>query len=49
MADFKWEGNTKEIFDKAVGLSPKPFQKQAQKAMTEAMVKKIGEDGTVTE
>jgi len=49
MADFTWEDNTKEIFDKAVSLPPAPFRKTTENSITEALVAKIGEQGTVTE
>ena len=49
MADFNWEDNTEEIFDKVVSLTPKPFQKMTVKGISEALVKRIGEGGSVTE
>ena len=49
MAEFSWEDNTKEIFDKAVSLPPAPFRKATEKSITEALTSKIGENGTVTE
>ncbi|MFC1670116.1 hypothetical protein ACFL20_06950 [Spirochaetota bacterium] len=49
MADLNWEGNTKEIYELATGLSPGPFRKKAEEAMIAAITEKVGEGGTVTE
>ena len=49
MAELNWEGNTKEIFDVSTGLTPGPFRKKAQQMMMEAIIKRVGEGGTVTE
>jgi len=49
MADFTWEDNTKEIFDKTISLPPAPFRKTTENSLIEALVEKIGEEGTVTE
>ncbi len=49
MAEFTWEDNTKEIFDKCVEMAPGPFRKITEKSLLEALEKKIGDGGTVTE
>ncbi|OGL39394.1 MAG: hypothetical protein A2042_05790 [Candidatus Schekmanbacteria bacterium GWA2_38_11] len=49
MADFVWEGKTKEMYDKLISNSPKPFQEMTRKRMTESLTKKVGDGGTVTQ
>ena len=49
MADFTWEENSKAIFDTACKLAPKPFQQITKKSLNEALEKRIGEGGSVTE
>ena len=49
MDNIQWEGNTKEIFDTAVSLAPKPFRNITKKGLSEAIEKRVGSDGTVTE
>ncbi len=49
MVNFNWEDNTKEIFDMAVSTPPAPFRKITEQSITEALIGKVGEEGTVTE
>ena len=49
MADFKWEDNTKEIFELVTSLSPKPFRKRTIEMLTGALEAKVGADQPVTE
>lgn len=49
MAELKWEGNSKEMFDKLIESSPKPFRAMTEKKMLEGLEKKAGEGGAVTE
>ena len=49
MADFNWEGNTKEIFDLITSLSPKPFRKRTIQMLSDALEAKVGKDQPVTE
>ncbi|MEI6125231.1 MAG: hypothetical protein WCQ99_01625 [Pseudomonadota bacterium] len=49
MADLKWEGNSKVMFDKMIESSPKPFRAMTEKKLTEALVAKAGDGGAVTE
>ncbi len=48
MADLTWEGNSKQMFDKLVESSPKPFRAMTEKKLMEAITGKAG-DGAVTE
>ena len=48
MAEFAWDGNSKEIFDKMISGSPKPFQEMTRKRATEALTTKVGDGGTIT-
>jgi len=49
MPNFKWEKKTKEIFELLTSSSPGPFRKKTIQVLEGALVKRIGEDGTVTE
>ena len=49
MAEFKWEENTKEIYEKCINLAPGPFRKITKKTLDECLTKKLGDGGTVTE
>jgi len=49
MAELNWQGNTKEMFDKLIESSPKPFRAMTEKKMQEGLEKKAGEGGAVTE
>lgn len=49
MSNFKFEDNTGEIYKLVLALSPGPFRKRATQMLNEALVKRIGEDGQVTE
>ncbi len=49
MTDFKWEGNTKEIFDLITSLSPKPFRQRTIQMLTDALEAKVGNENPVTE
>ena len=49
MAELKWEGNSKQMFDKLIESSPKPFRAMTEKKMQEGLEKKAGESGAVTE
>lgn len=49
MADLNWDGNTKEIYDKVLAMTPAPFRKLSEKNLTEAIVRRVGDGGTVTE
>jgi len=49
MAEFIWEGSTKEMYDKLITGSPKPFQEMTRKRLTETLTTKVGEGGKVTQ
>jgi len=49
MAELNWQGNSKEMFEKLIESSPKPFRAMTEKKMLEGMEKKAGEGGAVTE
>ncbi len=49
MTDFKWEGNTKEIFDLITSLSPKPFRQRTIQMLSDALEAKVGAENSVTE
>ena len=49
MANLTFEGNTEEILETATKLTPGPFREKSKAMMIEALIKKVGEDGTVTE
>ena len=49
MADYTWEDNTRDIFDKAVSLAPKPFQSITRKSLSQALEKRLEGGGTVTQ
>ena len=49
MADLTWEGNSKEMVEKMVEASPKPFRAMTEKKLNEAVAAKAGDGGTVTE
>ena len=49
MADLQWDGNSKEMFDKLIESSPKPFRAMTEKKLSEAIANKAGDGGTVTE
>ena len=49
MANFNWDANTEEIYEKCISLAPGPFRKITRKSLDEALGKRLGDDGTVTE
>ncbi len=49
MSEFNWEDNTEEIFEKACSTPPAPFRKLTRKSIVKALVKKVGEGGSVSE
>ena len=49
MADFNFEDNVEEVYEKCISLSPGPFRKITRKSLNEALEKKVGAGGTVTE
>jgi hypothetical protein len=49
MAELNWQDNTKEMFDKLIESSPKPFRAMTEKKMKDGIEKKAGEGGSVTE
>ncbi len=49
MAELNWQGNSKEMFEKLIESSPKPFRAMTEKKMLEGLEKKAGESGAVTE
>jgi len=49
MAELNWQGKSKEMFQKLLEGSPKPFRAMTEKKMLEGLAKKAGDAGTVTE
>jgi len=49
MAELNWQGKSKEMFQKLIEGSPKPFRAMTEKKMQEGLAKKAGDGGTVTE
>ena len=49
MAELNWQDNSKEMFDKLIESSPKPFRAMTEKKMKDGIEKKAGEGGAVTE
>jgi hypothetical protein len=49
MADLKWEGNAKAMFEQLMEMAPKPFRAITERNLTDAMVAKVGDGGTVSE
>jgi hypothetical protein len=49
MAELNWQDNSKEMFQKLIDGSPKPFRAMTEKKMMEGITKKAGDGGTVTE
>jgi len=49
MAELKFEGNSKAMFDRLVEESPKPFRKNNEKKIRASFEQKAGESGIVTE
>jgi hypothetical protein len=49
MADLNWQGKSKEMFQKLLEGSPKPFRAMTEKKMLEGLGKKAGDSGTVSE
>ena len=49
MAELNWQDNSKEMFDKLIEGSPKPFRAMTEKKMKDGIEKKAGDSGTVTE
>ena len=49
MAELNWQDNSKEMVQKLIEGSPKPFRAMTEKKMMEGLKKKAGEGGTVTE
>ena len=49
MAELNWQDNSKEMFQKLIDGSPKPFRAMTEKKMLEGLAKKAGDGGNVTE
>jgi hypothetical protein len=49
MADLQWEANSEQMYEKLIESSPKPFRAMTKKKLTEAIMAKVGDGGTVTE
>jgi len=49
MAELSWQGKSKEMFQKLLEGSPKPFRAMTEKKMLEGLEKKAGDAGAVTE
>jgi len=49
MAELNWQGKSKEMFQKLLEGSPKPFRAMTEKKMLEGLGKKAGDAGAVTE
>ncbi len=49
MADLNWDGNSKQMFDKLIEGSPKPFRAMTEKKLMESLTGKAGDGGSVTE
>ena len=49
MAELNWQDNSKEMCDKLIEGSPKPFRAMTEKKLMEGLEKKAGEGGAVTE
>ncbi len=49
MAELNWQDNSKEMCEKLIEGSPKPFRAMTEKKMMEGIEKKAGEGGAVTE
>ena len=49
MVDLIWQDNSEEIFEKCISLAPGPFRKITRKNLTEAIEKKVGAEGMVSE
>ena len=49
MAELNWQDNSKQMFQKLIEGSPKPFRAMTEKKMMEGIEKKAGEGGAVTE
>ncbi len=49
MADLNWEANSKQMFDKLIEGSPKPFRAMTEKKLMECLTGKAGDGGSVTE
>ena len=49
MAELTWQGNSKEMFQKLIEGSPKPFRAMTEKKMKDGIAKKAGDGGTVSE
>jgi len=49
MAELNWQDNSKQMCDKLIEGSPKPFRAMTEKKLMEGLEKKAGEGGTVTE
>jgi len=49
MADFIYSGNTKEMYNSILELSPKPFREMTKKQMDKALTDSVGDGGEITE
>jgi hypothetical protein len=49
MADLTWEKNSKAMFTKCIEGSPKPFRAMTEKKLMDALTKKAGGTGVVSE
>ena len=49
MAELNWQDNSKEMFEKLIEGSPKPFRAMTKKKMIDGIEGKAGDGGEVTE
>ena len=49
MTELNWQGKSKEMFQKLIEGSPKPFRAMTEKKMQDGIAKKAGDGGAVTE
>ncbi len=47
MADFKWQGNSAEMFEKLIKAPPMPLRPMVKKSMTKTLTEKVGDGGEV--
>ena len=49
MAEYSWEDNSKQVYDTAVSMAPKPFRPLTVSSLDDALAKRLEDGGTVTE
>jgi hypothetical protein len=49
MADLTWGKNSKEMFNKCIEGSPKPFRAMTEKKLMDVLTKKAGDTGIISE